>query len=252
MEPGSHLVETTKLDNVRRVPNQNSNLFFGAIICNSADEVFSKVALDFTNYVKQLITSNGSCHFVLSGGQSITKIISLIDVAQIKWDSVTISLADERCVPVGDAERNDVAIQRALISRITTRGPKFLSIPAELGPIEAANEYESVISHQAPVDIALLGVGEDGHIASLFSARSNDMDSRKVIPVLDSPKPPQHRVSLSFSQLRSVPRRIIPLTGHNKRGLFVGLCKGTPLPVTLFEPTDWYLDTDATDGRQDI
>ena len=252
MEPGSQLVETTKLDNVRRVPNQNSNLFFGAIISNSADEVFSKVALDFTNYVKQLITLNGSCHFVLSGGQSITKIISLIDVAQIKWDSVTISLADERCVPVGDAERNDVAIQRALISRITTRGPKFLSIPAELGPIEAANEYESVISHQAPVDIALLGVGEDGHIASLFSARSNDMDSRKVIPVLDSPKPPQHRVSLSFSQLLSVPRRIIPLTGHNKRSLFVELCKGIPLPVTLFKPTDWYFDTDATDGRHDI
>ena len=252
MEPSTQLAKTTKLDNVRRVPNQNSNLFFGAIICNSADEVFSKVALDFTNHVKRAIASNGSCHFVLSGGQSIAKIISLIDVAQIKWDSVTISLADERCVPIGDVERNDVAIHRALVSRITTRGPKFLSIPAELGPIEAANEYESIISRHAPVDIALLGVGEDGHIASLFSAHSNNMDSRNVIPVLDSPKPPQHRVSLSFSHLRSVPRRIIPLTGHNKRGLFVGLCKGTPLPVTLFEPTDWYLDTDATDGRQDI
>jgi 6-phosphogluconolactonase len=234
------------------VPDQDSNLFLGAIICNSPDEVVAKVANDFTNHVNQLIALNGSCHFVLSGGQSITKIISLIDVAQIRWDSVTISLADERCVPVGDAERNDLAIQRALISRISASGPKFLSIPAELGPIEAANEYELVISRHAPIDIALLGVGEDGHIASLFTTLNFNTNTRRVVPVLDSPKPPQHRVSLSFNELCNVPRRIIPLTGHNKRGLFSQLCKGIQLPVTLFKPTDWYLDTDATDGRHDI
>ncbi len=252
MESSTQPVRTTKLDNVRRVPDQDPNLFLGAIICNSADEVFAKVALDFTNHVKQLIALNGSCHVVLSGGQSITRIISLIDVAQIRWESVTISLADERCVPVGDAERNDLAIQRALISRITTGGPKFLNIPAELGPIDAAIEFEAVISRQPSIDIALLGVGEDGHIASLFTTCNFNPNSRRVIPILDSPKPPQHRVSLSFNELCNVPHRIIPLTGHNKRGLFVQLCKGIPLPVTLFKPTDWYLDTDATDGRHDI
>ena len=252
MEPSTQPIRTTKLDNVRRVPDRGPNLFLGAIICNSPDEVFAKVANDFTNHVNQIVTLNGSCHFVLSGGLSITKIISLIDVAQIRWDSVTISLADERCVPVGDAERNDLAIQRALISRITTSGPKFLSIPAELGPIEAANEYELVISRHAPIDIALLGVGEDGHIASLFTTLDLNTNTRRVVPILDSPKPPQHRVSLSFNELCNVPRRIIPLTGHNKRGLFSQLCKGIQLPVTLFKPTDWYLDTDATDGRHDI
>ena len=252
MEPSTQPIKTTKLDNVRRVPDKDPNLFLGAIICNSPEEVFIKVALDFTNHVKQLIALNGSCHFVLSGGQSITKIISLIDVAQIRWESVTISLADERCVPVGNVERNDLAIQRALISRITTSVPKFLNIPAELGPIEAANKYESVISSQAPFDIALLGVGEDGHIASLFTTLNFNTNTRRVVPVLDSPKPPQHRVSLSFNELQNVPRRIIPLTGHNKRGLFAQLCEGIPLPVTLFKPTDWYLDTDATDGRHDI
>jgi 6-phosphogluconolactonase len=139
-----------------------------------------------------------------------------------------------------------------LISRINTSGPKFLNIPAELGPIEAANEYELMISRQAPIDIALLGVGADGHIASLFTTPNFNTNTRRVVPVLDSPKPPQHRVSLSFNELRNVPRRIIPLTGHNKRGLFVQLCKGIPLPVTLFKPTNWYLDTDATDGRHEI
>jgi 6-phosphogluconolactonase len=234
------------------VPDQNPNLFLGATICNSADEVFAKVAVDLTNHVNQLIALNGSCHIVLSGGQSITNIISLIDTAQIRWESVTISLADERCVPVGDAKRNDLVIQRALISRIPTGGPKFLNIPAELGPIEAANEFEAVLSRQSPVDIALLGVGEDGHIASLFTTLNFNTNTRRVVPVFDSPKAPQHRVSLSFNELCNVPRRIIPLTGHNKRGLFVQLCKGIPLPVTLFMPTDWYLDTDATDGRHDI
>jgi 6-phosphogluconolactonase len=234
------------------VPDRDPNLFLAAIICDSADEVFAKVAVDLTNHVNQLIALNGSCHFVLSGGQSILKIISLIDVAQIRWDSVTISLADERCVPVGDEERNDLAIQHALISRINTSGPKFLNIPAELGPIEAANEYELMMSRQAPIDIALLGVGADGHIASLFTTPNFNTNTRRVVPVLDSPKPPQHRVSLSFNELRNVPRRIIPLTGHNKRGLFVQLCKGIPLPVTLFKPTNWYLDTDATDGRHEI
>ena len=252
MEPSTQPIRTTKLDNVRRVPDQDPNLFLGAIVCDSAEEVFTKVAVDFSNYIKQLIAINGSCHIVLSGGQSVTQIISLIDVAQINWESVIISLADERCVPVGDAERNDLAIHRALISRITTSGPKFLNIPAELGPIEASNKYELVISCQPPVDIALLGVGEDGHIASLFTTRNFNTNSRRVVPVLDSPKPPQHRVSLSFSELCNVPRRIIPLTGHNKRGLFVQLCKGISLPVTLFKPTNWYLDTDATDGRHDI
>ena len=232
--------------------NQNSNLFSGAIVLDSAEEVYSKVADDLTIFVNQYISRNGSCHLVLSGGKSITAIISLIDVMQINWGAVIISLADERCVPIGNIERNDLAIQHALISRIETSGPTFITIPAELGPVEAADKYELVISGQRPADIALLGVGEDGHIASLFTAPYDNMDSRKVVPVLDSPKPPQHRVSLSFSQLLSVPRRIIPLTGHNKRSLFVELCKGIPLPVTLFKPTDWYFDTDATDGRHDI
>ena len=252
MEPSTQPIRTAKLDNVRRVPDQDPNLFLGAIVCDSAEEVFTKVAVDFSNHVKQLIASNGSCHIVLSGGQSVTQIISLIDVAQINWESVIISLADERCVPVGDAERNDLAIHRALISRITTSGPKFLNIPAELGPIEASNKYELVISCQPPIDIALLGVGEDGHIASLFTTRNDNTNSRRVVPILDSPKPPQHRVSLSFNELCNVPRRIIPLTGHNKRGLFAQLYKRIPLPVTLFKPTDWYLDTEATDGRHEI
>lgn len=232
--------------------NQNSNFFSGAIVLDSAEEVYSKVADDLTNFVNQLISENGTCHLVLSGGKSITEIISLIDVAQINWGVVTISLADERCVPLGNMERNDLAIQRALISRITTSGPKFLNIPAELGPIEAANEFEAVLSRQSPVDIALLGVGEDGHVASLFTTLNFNTNTRRVVPVFDSPKAPQHRVSLSFNELCNVPRRIIPLTGHNKRALFVQLCKGIPLPVVLFKPTDWYLDTDATDGRHDI
>jgi len=234
------------------VHNQNSNFFSGAIVLDSAEEVYSKVADDLTNFVNQLISENGTCHLVLSGGKSITEIISLIDVAQINWGVVTISLADERCVPLGNMERNDLAIQRALISRITTSGPKFLNIPAELGPIEAANEFEAVLSRQSPVDIALLGVGEDGHVASLFTTLNFNTNTRRVVPVFDSPKAPQHRVSLSFNELCNVPRRIIPLTGHNKRALFVQLCKGIPLPVVLFKPTDWYLDTDATDGRHDI
>jgi 6-phosphogluconolactonase len=104
-------------------------------------------------------------------------------------------------------------------------------IPAELGPDAAAAAYTRAIAPAMPFDLVLLGMGEDGHTASLFPGRDVSGDAL-VIPVREAPKPPPERVSLTPRALGDCREMLILVTGAGKREALAAWRRGSDLPVT--------------------
>ena len=196
--------------------------------------------------INSTIAAKGSCVLVLAGGNSVNSVMRLALQDDVIWSHVQLVLADERCVPVGHTDRNDVALSALIESASLQDHLVVRSIPAELGPYLGAEKFSAQLAIIGQPDIALLGVADDGHVASLFPNSTALSASEDAVPVTDSAKAPRERVSCSLKYLTSATYRIALQTGHNKRDIFVRLQQGERLPLALFSPTHWFMDYNAT------
>lgn len=196
--------------------------------------------------INSTIAAKGSCVLVLAGGNSVNSVIRLALRDDLNWSNVQFVLADERCVPVGHTDRNDVALSALFESASLQHRPVVHGISAELGPQLGAEKLSEQLAIIGQPDIALLGVADDGHIASLFPGSPALSTSEAAVAVIDCVKAPRERVSCSLKYLTSATYRIAIQTGHNKRDIFMRLQQGERLPLALFSPTHWFMDYNAT------
>ncbi len=196
--------------------------------------------------INSTIAAKGSCVLVLAGGNSVNSVMRLALQDDFIWSHVQLVLADERCVPVGHTDRNDVALSALIESASLQHHLVVRGIPAELGPYLGAEKFSAQLAIIGQPDIALLGVADDGHVASLFPNSTALSASEDAVPVIDSAKAPRERVSCSLKYLTRATYRIALQTGHNKRDIFVRLQQGERLPLALFSPTHWFMDYNAT------
>lgn len=162
---------------------------------------------------------------VLSGGNTPLQAYALLGQSDLLWNRVQFIASDERCLPPDDPERNDKAIPAAIGPRKYT----YHRFPAELGPEKAAEAMESVVGELVPFDIVVLGLGEDGHTASLFPGRNLEANTL-VIPVHNSPKPPPDRVSLTPKALSQTQLMVYLVTGAGKREALQKFLNGADIP----------------------
>ncbi|MCB1735907.1 MAG: 6-phosphogluconolactonase [Gammaproteobacteria bacterium] len=199
---------------------------------------------------EEAIAARGRFVVALSGGNTPKAVYRALGADEsVDLSRWILLYADDRCLPVGDPERNDVAV---LDSGMAERAGAHLPMPAQLGPEKAAQAYALMIAPFLPLDVAYLGVGPDGHTASLFP--EHDLDPvATVVAVHDSPKPPPERVSLGLSTLTDARQRIVELVGASKRGLVDRWHGGESLPIGLacMNGADVYLDHDAGRGLGD-
>jgi 6-phosphogluconolactonase len=146
------------------------------------------------------------------------------------WESWEVYFGDERCLPRNHPERNSLLAREALLERVPLPQDHIYEIPAEMGPARAALDYAATVAAALPFDLVLLGMGEDGHTASLFPGHAIG-DGELVIPVFDAPKPPPERVSLSLRALASCREMLILVTGAGKRAAVAAWRGGEDLPV---------------------
>jgi len=209
-------------------------------------EAVAQAAAEFLcDQITMCINAKGICHVALPGGSTPARCLELLSCMQLPWNSIHWYVGDERCYPPAHPERNDSMIAQQLWSRIETAAENLHPIPVELGPEMAAEKYSGLINQIGCLDIVVLGMGEDGHTASLFPDNPANENQQPVVPVYDAPKPPAQRVSLGLTTIQSAVQRIVLVSGSGKREALLRLKQGIQLPISRIGPSHWFVDEAA-------
>ena len=215
----------------------------------SSSDVFSDAAEHTSDLLRHFIATRGQCSIVISGGSAMRHVLGHLANCDVPWSSVRLYVTDERCVPREDSNRNDVMINEVLVQPVHFKSEFFFPIPAEFGPHRGAQSYARMLSGVDHFDIALFGVGPDGHIASLFPNHPSVENNERVIAVENSPKFPPDRVSVGLTMLRGSTHRIVVVAGGEKSDLIARIQEGQKPPVALVNPTRWFLDSQVVGLR---
>lgn len=197
---------------------------------------------------KKAIHEKGVFRIVLAGGTTPERIYRMLAEAQCDWQNWEIFLGDERCLPETSAERNSQMAMQTWLDHIDIPATNIHFMPSELGAETAATSYAETIKSKMPFDMVLLGMGEDGHTASLFPGHEHD-ETELVHAVHNAPKPPADRVSLSASSLSNSEQVLIIITGAGKRESVKAWNQGESLPIASISAIDTLtvmLDSDAS------
>ncbi|MBN4063196.1 6-phosphogluconolactonase [Cardiobacterium sp. AH-315-I02] len=210
-------------------------------------EAVAHAAADYLfQQIKACVEKKELCHVVLPGGSTPARCLELLADRPLPWEGIHWYPGDERCYPVGHSERNDTMIHAKLFPQQQCTSKNFHPIPAELGPEQGALAYTALLDATAGMDIVVLGMGEDGHTASLFPGNAALDDLHSAVAVYDAPKSPSERISISLNTLKNAGEIIVIATGGNKREALIKLKQGESLPVGLVEPDIWFVDEAAS------
>jgi len=178
--------------------------------------------------LQRALSERGVAHFSLSGGNTPRRAYELVAPLIENWGSVELWYGDERCVPPDDPESTHRLIVKSLLPAIAATGsppPLEHRVRGEAGAEAAAQEYAELLSERVAadddglpaLDVSLLGLGPDGHTASLFPGHPEiDITGALCLPVHDSPKPPPDRVTLTLPVLRAARSTLLLVTGADK------------------------------------
>lgn len=176
------------------------------------------------------IRARGRFRIALAGGTTPEMTYGLLAASDARWADWHCYFGDERCLAQGHTDRNSTLAQRAWLGRVAIPPENVFPIPAELGAEAAAQAYRETVRQALPFDLVLLGMGEDGHTASLFPGQHQD-PSELVHPVHGAPKPPPDRVSLSAASLSDAREVLFLISGASKRDAVRRWRDGEPLPA---------------------
>jgi len=204
---------------------------------DTAAAVAEAVCADIMHAATQAIAARGIFKLVLAGGTTPAEIYRLLVKQSTDWSKWHIYYGDERCLAADHPDRNNILAEAALLNHVPIPAEQIHVIPAELGNVEAAKRYAETVADVQPFDMVLLGVGEDGHTASLFPGHVHDAEA-PTHAVFDSPKAPPERVSLSAKVLSNANRLLFIITGANKVDAVQQWQNGVHLPVCLLEPVN--------------
>lgn len=184
-----------------------------------------------TDIANNAIQKRQRFRIVLSGGSTPSKVYQLLTSSQQDWSHWEIFWGDERCLPVDHPERNSFSARHDWLDHAAIPDDQIYPIPAELGAEQATEKYRKLIADKMPFDLVLLGMGEDGHTASLFPDNPACESVHEVVAVASAPKPPSERVSLNFTALKNTHEEIILVSGAGKAEALFNWEKGENLPI---------------------
>jgi 6-phosphogluconolactonase len=173
--------------------------------------------------LSQALAARGAASLVLSGGSTpapvYTRLAEPPFAASIDWRGVTVYWSDERCVPPGDPRSNFRLAESALLSRLEA-APRLCRIRGELAPAAAAERYEGKVralaGSEPRFDLVLLGLGADGHTASLFPGSPALRERLRLAVPARAPVEPHARVTLTFPPLEGARHVLFLVAGAAK------------------------------------
>ena len=198
------------------------------------------------------IAGRGACAVCLAGGRTPEPVYrELASASSIDWTRVVVFFGDERAVPPDHPDSNYLMVHRVLLSRVPVPAGQVHRMEAERSDQEAAaREYERSLPPR--LDILVLGMGPDGHTASLFpGSAALDERQRLVLPVIGA-KPPPQRLTITPPVIEAARRLAVIATGADKAAMVARAIEGPlapkDVPVQLARRGTWFLDQAAA-GR---
>ncbi len=220
--------------------------------CCDAETVAQRAAAEIERQLALVREQRGVAHIALSGGSTPGRTYELLAAEPGDWAEAEVWFADERCVGPEDEQSNYRLAAQTLLARAGIPAERVHRMEGELGPEEGARSYARLLCERVPaaegsggperpsvpvLDVVVLGIGPDGHVASLFpGAATLDAGPQAVcLGVHDSPKPPPERITVSLPVLRAARSCLLLATGAGKADA-VSAMLGTPsrhVPASL-------------------
>ncbi len=211
----------------------------------------------------EAVAQRGNASLVLSGGSTPKAVYELLGAeplrSQVAWSKVHVFWGDERCVPPTHPDSNFRMAHSALLEKIEIPATNIHRIQAEQHPGAAAASYEEELrtffrlkASPAPqFDVTLLGMGEDGHTASLFPNTTILSETERLVADVFVPTFNAHRISMTFPALNTSRTIVFLITGKSKAEILRAVLEGEPnrFPAQRIQPTNgrlvWYVDKAA-------
>ena len=207
-----------------------------------AEGLATKVA----GQLNQAIAEQGVATLVVSGGRSPVAFFQSLIKQPVDWSKVVVSLADERWVPVEHADSNAGLLKKHLLQGPAAKA-RFVGLYSAAATVEkAALEADQGLAELPPIDVLILGMGDDGHTASLFPNSPNlnealQLDNPRRCWAMLAPTVPHQRLSMSRSLLASAKHKVLSIQGQSKLNTLNEALGGTDvaaLPIRAFlQPT---------------
>jgi 6-phosphogluconolactonase len=196
-------------------------------VCADPDEVASAVADELVAHARD------GASIVLTGGSSVGPAYELAAAREPDWSAASLWWGDERCVSPEDERSNFRLARESLLDRLDARPREVQRIRGELGPEEAAREYDELLRNVSRLDLILLGIGPDGHTASLFPDQpALDERERRAIPNEAKLEPLVDRVTMTLPVLASAPLVLFVVSGESKAEAVARAFGEPPSPAT--------------------
>jgi 6-phosphogluconolactonase len=225
--------------------------------CPDAETVAVRAAAELVRHLERARRERGVAHLALSGGTTPGRAYELLAAEPQELAAVEVWFADERCVGPEDEQSNYRLASETLLRPAAIAAERVHRMGGELGPEEGARRYALELAEHLPpaapappgasprssaprppvLDVVVLGIGPDGHVASLFPGAGTLAAGEQAIclGVRDSPKPPPQRITLSLAVLRAARSCLLLATGASK-GDAINAMLGAPsrhVPASL-------------------
>jgi 6-phosphogluconolactonase len=196
----------------------------------------------------ELVIERQPQSIALSGAWLARDCYSALRGSALDWPSIEVFFGDERFVPTDSPDSNEGEARRVLLDSVEPRAIHGMYANGTLA--EAADAYEALIRRSPPIDLIHLGVGPDGHTASLFPhTEALDESQRFVVPNADAAHP-HPRLTFTFAAIARAPLVVVAVSGAETRDAIARLRAGEDLPAARIRAAEviWLLDRDAS-GR---
>ncbi|MDX1941598.1 MAG: 6-phosphogluconolactonase [Saprospiraceae bacterium] len=230
----------------------------------TTQELSEAAAQHIIELAKYYIQKNGRFTISLSGGSTPERLFKLFTQSpyrdQMPWQNTYFFWGDERCVPLNDERNNAYQAIQFLFSKIDIPVENIFRIPTNLTPAEAAEQYEQTIKNffatgQPRFDLMLLGMGDDGHTASLFPNTSILHEETRLVKEIYIEKVAMYRITMTAPLINLSHHIIFLVTGANKADTLKKVLHGhyepELYPSQFIKPVDgtllWMLDTPAAE-----
>ncbi|GAA3770205.1 6-phosphogluconolactonase [Terriglobus aquaticus] len=238
------------------------------LVYDTPDRVAQAAAEVFTKYVVDAVQARGVARVAISGGTTPKRMFALLAAEpfaqQVPWDKLELYWVDERCVGPDNADSNYRMTREQLLSKVPLPADKVFRMEGELDPEEAAAKYETYLRNnfrlegaQAPAfDLIFLGMGDDGHTASLFPHTQAINELGRLVVANHVPQKDTWRITLTAPVINHGKRVVFLIEGGAKaerlHEVLLGNYDPEALPSQLIRPESGhvYLLLDAEAARR--